>query len=265
MKKTPAFLIFVVFGLLSLFQCSAPKNYFKRQVIRYRLGDRRIRLIRYDFDNKPVVWFNMHDDENTAVKAGRRSINHGRLWEIRHRGGRNIYFRFHGKRYGFDPNRIFTPGGRKKTLQKFSHSYSVEADSVVAHFAQFLIRHVLADAVLVVTLHNNTRGRYSIKSYLPGARFASDAAEVNVASGQDADDFFYCTDSTLYYALKARGWNALLQNNEAVSDDGSLSVYCGQNRMLYVNIEAQRGHRRVQQLMIEDLQKVLDSLAMWVQ
>ncbi len=259
MRKSTLFLLLSMFWLLPMTRCAAPKRFTKRQIIHYRLGDTPVRLVRYDFDTMPLAWFNMHDDENTAIRAARRAIRHGRLWELRHRGGRNIHFRLHGRRYGFDPNRIYTPKGRKKTLQEFSRVYTAEADTAVARFARFLIRRVADDAALVVALHNNTRGKYSVKSYLPGARYAGDAAEVHLAPGTDPDDFFYCADSLLFRALSARGWNALLQNNNAVNDDGSLSVYCGQHGIRYINIEAQRGHRRVQQRMINDLQRILDS------
>ncbi len=262
MKKV--LILLLIAGILPwiLGRCAAPRAYHGRQIMHYRLGNTDVRLIRYDFDSLPVVWFNMHDDENTAVRAARRAVEHGQLWEIRHPGGRNIRFRLHGRRYGFDPNRIYTPEGRKKTLREFSRTYSAEADSAVARFARFLIRQVADDAALVVALHNNTRGKYSVKSYLPGARYAGDAAEVHLASGTDPDDFFYCADSLLFRRLAAAGWNALLQNNDSVSDDGSLSVYCGRNGIRYVNIEAQRGHRRVQQRMIMDLQRVLDSVGL---
>ncbi len=260
MKKARIWLLIAVILPWIIARCAAPHAYRSRQIIHYRLGNTDIRLIHYDYDSLPVVWFNMHDDENTAVRAARRVVGHGRLWELRHPGGRNIRFRLHGKRYGFDPNRIYTPEGRKKTLKEFSHAYTPEADTAVARFARFVLGQVVNDAAVVVALHNNTRGRYSVESYLPGARYAADAAEVHQAPATDPDDFFYCADTLLFRRLAAAGWNALMQNNASVTDDGSLSVYCGRRGIRYVNIEAQRGHRRMQARMITSLQRILDSI-----
>ena len=42
-----------------------------------------------------------------------------------------------------------------------------------------------------------------------------------------------------------------LQDNEQLTDDGSLSVWSAQHQILYANIEVQDGHRCVQAEMIQ--------------
>jgi hypothetical protein len=42
----------------------------------------------------------------------------------------------------------------------------------------------------------------------------------------------------------------LLQNNENVTDDGSLSVYAGMKNIDYINIEAEHGKKEQQKLML---------------
>ncbi len=110
---------------------------------------------------------------------------------------------------------------------------------------------------VVLTLHNNTEGGYSARSYEPGAEYASDAAAVTVHAGTDPDDFFFVTDRALYDALVAEGFNAVLQDNDAATDDGSLSVWAAREGVPYVNVEAQHGHRAEQARMISALVDVL--------
>ncbi len=224
----------------------------------YKLGNKNIRIFKYDFEGGEIVWFNMHDDENTSVRAAKKTLRKGDgiLAELKHAGGRNIRFRFQGETYAFDPNRIYTPAGRKATLEKFG-PYSPQADSLVAGFAGFITDSLLQGAKVIIALHNNTRGRYSILRYLPGEMYEKDASKVFVNPAMDPDDFFYVTDSLIFEKLKERNQNVLLQNNDSVTDDGSLSVYCGKKGIPYVNIEAQRGHKRVQMKMIEMLKEVL--------
>ena len=44
-----------------------------------------------------------------------------------------------------------------------------------------------------------------------------------------------------------------------MTDDGSLSVYCGMKKIPYINVEAQRGHLQEQIAMLKELQNLLPS------
>ncbi len=160
---------------------------------------------------------------------------------------------------GADPNRIFTAAGLARTMEALSDGApSAAGRGAVEALAQHVLtRTGLDQADVVVTLHNNTEANYSAASYQPGAQYAGDAAAVTVRPGSDADDFFFVTDRALYDALVARGFNAVLQDNAAATDDGSLSVWAAQNGRPYVNVEAQHGHRAEQQAMIRALVEVL--------
>ncbi|MDR0289129.1 MAG: hypothetical protein LBH78_03695 [Rickettsiales bacterium] len=48
-----------------------------------------------------------------------------------------------------------------------------------------------------------------------------------------------------------------MQNNKAVEDDGSLSVYAGENNIRYSNVEAEHGHLEQQIDMLSALHSVL--------
>ena len=183
-----------------------------------------------------------------------------------HEGGRNVAFERGARRYAFDPNRIFTDAGALATLRRLNRTDSTVADidpevvEVVRRFAEALLDSVGLDTLRqVVALHNNTDEQYSARSYLPGAEYASDAADVHLEPGSDADDFFFVTERTLFDRLRAEGFNVVLQHNAAVTDDGSLSVFAARAGIRYVNVEAQHGHRAEQERMITVLARVLAS------
>ncbi|WP_420454566.1 hypothetical protein [Rubrivirga sp.] len=211
------------------------------------------------FERFPLNALNLHDDEGTSVEAaldviGRRG---GRLVELVHTGERNVAFTVDGQTVRADPNRMFTPAGRARTLASLSQA-DAAAEAALAAFADSVLAvYAAVPPAVVVTLHNNTEANYSAASYAPGAEYADDAEAVTVHDGTDPDDFFFVTDRALYAALAARGFNAVLQDNAAATDDGSLSVWAAREGVPYVNVEAQHGHRAEQAAMIDALLDVL--------
>jgi len=219
----------------------------------YRIGDREIEVVEHSCGEKGPTIFNMHDDENTSVKAALEVIRKrgGRLIELRHTGERLVTFRIGSETYTVDPNRIFTDEGTRKTLEKYS-SYSPPAFEAVRSFADKLLRDYGLDATgLIITAHNNGADEYSAASYLPGAVYETDAAGVYIAEGSDPDDFFFVTTQKAYNGLKKAGFNVVLQNNDTVTDDGSLSVLAGRKNIPYINCEAEKGHLQEQVKMLE--------------
>ena len=205
---------------------------------------------------------NLHDDENTSVEAALQLLpaHPVRLVELRHSGEREMAFPVDGQQYRCDPNRIFTAVGVRATLEKLSH-WSEAADHEVARLGRQLIELYQLDKLdAVVALHNNSDARYAASSYLPGSEYADDAAAVHIVPGSDPDDFFFVTTRPFYSALAKQGFNVVLQDNQQVTDDGSLSVYCGQQGVPYVNVEAQHGHLAEQVRMLESLLAVLASM-----
>jgi membrane-bound lytic murein transglycosylase MltF len=114
------------------------------------------------------------------------------------------------------------------------------------------------EADAVIALHNNTQGMYSALSYARGGAHAHDAEDVFIRDGTDPDDFFFVTERVVFDSLKRRGHNVVLQDNRRVTDDGSLSVYCGKENVRYINVEADHGHLKEQTQMILDLKAILD-------
>lgn len=207
----------------------------------------------------PLAMLNLHDDEGTSVDAALDVIRAmgGQVVEVQHTGDRNVTFEVDGTSYTADPNRMFTDAGRERTLASLSTASPAALAALAAFADEVLAIYAETEPAVVVTLHNNTEDNYSAASYTEGAPYASDAAAVVIHEGSDPDDFFFVTDAELFRQLAARGFNAVLQDNDAATDDGSLSVWAAQNGRPYVNVEAQHGHREEQARMIRALAEVL--------
>lgn len=226
----------------------------------FRVGETDVRAVQRTWGSGEVVHLNVHDDENTSVEAAEAVLAQygGRLIELRHRGGRRVQFKLGRKGFSFDPNRIFSDQGAKETV---SPGGSRAAVAAAREFARSLLDAFnLTAAATLVALHNNSPGSpLTIGSYAKGGPYQRDAAAVTVAKGRDPDDFFLVTTRALYESLATRGFNVVLQDNGAVRDDGSLSVYCGQRGVRYVNVESRHGHRAEQERM---LSAALDALSL---
>lgn len=238
-------------------QAPAPPQLEIRDV---RLGETLVQLAVTGGQGPGLDYLVLHDDENTAVEAGLEAVRRhgGRLVELRAQGERNVVFTVAGRRFRFDPNRAFTDAGAAATLAAQSPAHrSRAALAAVRGFAGDVVEAYLGDATgFVVTLHNNTDGGYSAASYAPGGSLAGDAADVHLPAGADPDDFFFVTTRELFDALAGRGFAVVLQDNEAVTNDGSLSVWAGRRGLPYVNVEAQHGKVETQIEMLEALREV---------
>ncbi len=198
-----------------------------------------------------IVYFNMHDDENTAVDAIRTFLetHDGYFVELKAQGDRFVGFRLNQAEYKFDPNRIFTEAGIEKSKAPVR---------ALRQFVDTLFTFLFVkDVRTVVALHNNSEGSFSAQSYTAGEPLEKNVAEYNINPNLDADDFYYVTEQWMFTALKSRNENVVLQNTDTVQDDGSLSVYCGQNSISYINIEAQHDHVEEQIRMITLLHNIL--------
>lgn len=230
----------------------------------YTIGGTEIRAIEYRKGDAPsYTLFNMHDDENAGVEAGKQSIEEegGRLVELIYDNTRFIKFELDGREYQFDPNRIFTDAGIEQTMTRWGH-YTPEAHALVRKFAQQLVHDykLLDRSKPVVTLHNNCNHRYSINSYTRGGEYSWAAEDVHVTPSRDPDNFFFVVERPVFDQLKARNYNVVLQKPNA-NDDGSLSYVAAQHDVQYINIEAQDGEVEVQKEMLDELRDVLQQMA----
>ncbi len=234
------------------------KYKIREKIIQYNLGDRAVKIVvsKTAGQLSKFVYFNLHDNENTSVEAAKEIIKKygGTLVEIENGDKRLISFSLKDEEFTFDPNRIFTRVGIKTTLEN-NGKYTIEAESETNKFAEKL-KNLLKNVRLIIALHNNNNENYSIKSYLTGGEYESDAKLVNINSEIDIDDFFFVTGNVFFNFLKEKNQNVALQDNANVTDDGSLSVYCGRQKISYINVEAENGHLAEQTKMLEILQKL---------
>lgn len=230
------------------------------KTIYYKIGDSKtipIKVSQYGPANS-VFCFNMHDNEYTAVQAARLvlELQGGTLLRIENGAQRLVRFKLKGAGYAFDPNRIFSREGISQSLKE-NGPVSPAAIDAVEQFGQRLLQLIPDSIPTIIALHNNTDGDYSVKSYLPGGNRTTDAREVKPVTSQDADDIVFTTDPVLFEQMAAAGFNAILQHNENVKQDGSLSVYCGNRQRSYVNIETEHGKLSQYREMLEKLLQVL--------
>lgn len=217
----------------------------------YKLGRTKISLVKQiASEPKDFIFFNMHENEQTSIKAIKSFAKEHlvNFIYLKHSGKRRIDFELHSK-YSFDPNRIFTPKGRKATLLDGA-SHSDKAQRMVAEFAMDIL-YELKDAKTIIAMHNNTNENYSIHSYMPDSSEAVNTKQLFINPEMDPDDFIYTTVPEFYDAMVKRKINVILQDNQNYADDGSLSVYCGIMDIPYINIETEHGHLEKQLELME--------------
>lgn len=211
--------------------------------IYYKLGETIVPIKRVQYgSSKEVVYINLHADEYTSVQAAEALLRKegGYLIKIDNNNKRNIRFKLKGAYYTFDPNRIFSREGVYQTLATLGR---VDEDAIreVQKFAARFLELIPPNPSCIVALHNNTDGKFGVNSYLPGAEREADAVKVYADPAQDPDDIFFTTDSILYHRLAGEKFNTILQDNDNAWKDGSLSVYCGEKNIPYINCETQHG------------------------
>lgn len=247
--KMKTFLFLVFCGLSVVAMAGGTTRHFEpvTTTVPYRIGETVVLIKVSEYGSERTkVFINLHADEMTSVQAATRMLEEegGLLIRIDNHRKRNIRFKLGGRYYQFDPNRIFSRDGIGQTLRQLGPT-SAAAINAVDGFAQRLLKLIPAAAKYVVALHNNTDGKFGVSSYLPGADRQWDARKVYANNSQDDDDIFFTTDSILYERLAAERYNTILQDNVNVKRDGSLSVYCGERNIPYLNCETQHG--KVQQ------------------
>ena len=203
-----------------------------------------------------IAFIHLHANETTALNAVRQFLerNKGSLFYVKHREERNISLVLNDSVFQFDPNRMFTSAGRKAHLSP----YSAAADSVVKMFANEIVSE-LHSYHMIISVHNNTSSNFSISSYKKGGEFESEASRVYINRKMDEDDFVFTTDENIFDKCRKQKLNVVLQDNVRRTDDGSLSVYCSNVRLFYVNIEAEFGHADQQLKMLRFIYQAVSS------
>lgn len=191
-------------------------------------------------NNIKLAFLNLHENENTSVVSARSYMLYfgGSLVKFSNKHSRLVDFSLDSNHYSVDPNRMFTPEGIEASLKQYS-TYTPEAAAEVSKLAEYVLDiYEFDEQSTVLALHDNG-GTYGANSYLPGQTYENDAAAVNIVDGTNPSDFYYVVDPAFYTSLKNASYNVVLQNNETVTNDGSLSYYSGVKGKAYINFEAQ--------------------------
>lgn len=211
----------------------------------FMLNDKPVEIIRYRYGEPHIRFLALHDTEKTGLEAAFKFMNiyGGCAVELKYGLGRNIDFLDDLKEFSFDPNRMFTDDGAYLGLAKDSGPLIPEdLPDKVRKLGDEVLKFVNADSLgVIIALHNNYEGGFSIVSYTSGNYLENTAAEVFINPAMDPDNFVFVTDRRFFDFLKEKQTNVVLQSNTA-PDDGSLSVYSMQTNIPYANIEAQHGH-----------------------
>ena len=220
------------------------------------VGEDSVMLVITTSDRPGLRYVVLHDDENSAAEAATEIVREhgGSLYELRHEGERNVTFHLEGRRHAFDPNRMFSAEGVASSLARWTPGeVAPGAAEQVKGVADTVLHYLTANYDdLLVAVHNNKADGYSILSYTNG-ELTDDARFSHLASGEDADDFFFTTSERVYHLARDAGFHAVLQNQILAVDDGSLSVYAAANDLPYANVEAEHGHLAQQIKMLEFL------------
>lgn len=195
-------------------------------------------------EHSPVLLYNMHDNENTSAIAGRIVSTRygGEYYELIHNGERLIGFSWKEDSLWIDPNRIYTDAGIWQQLAKNQNCDTILFFQIAEWRDSLLSLLKIQDRSLVIALHNNTNRFYGLDSYTAGGEYELEADTTHQGRIQDADDFYFVTDSTIFNTLAQGRYHVILQANETATDDGSLSVYCAKYGIPYINVEAQHRH-----------------------
>lgn len=232
--------------------------------ISFRLGAKTC-TVKYQENKKGIATLlSLHDNENTAIEAFNslpKEISFN-LFEIRQANERWLAYRTNKKDYFFDPNRIFSKPGIDSTLKKCNEGTAIFPTAVtiqIKNFSDNLLKTLSArnPSKYIISIHNNTNnGTLSLIDYIKPNKYYKEAEDVFMAEGKDLDDFFLVTELNDFNYLKALNENVVLQSDNP-NDDGSLSVYCGKNKIPYINIEAEEGHKNQQMSMLEIIYSLL--------
>ncbi len=224
-----------------------------------RLADEKIWVHIYQSARPGLKFVNLHDNENTAADVAREYIsqNGGQLIELRHGRGRYVIIRRGDSRAQFDPNRMFTTEGLKKSLNHFGDLTAANLKLGTAFSTAVLKLIDVQSGGIIVALHNNTEGKLTIDDFQPGGWYALDTELVHKSNRQDHDDFFFTNHQPIYEALAGLNYNVALMV-KTPQDRGGLGAFVQKQSGIYVNIEAQHGHKKQQRKMLDDLCRLLE-------
>jgi hypothetical protein len=220
----------------------------------FQLGDTSLALTKTWFhDPDHGLYLILHENETTARQAALDHIQKygGIVLALEGQGKRDVAFSLAGKTWVIDPNRIFTARGIEQTLDANNPSSWRKNQSAVmtaVHTAAQIILTQIGPAAAVIAVHNNLN--HTAKDFLQDPLTAG----ICWAGGKKTHEFYYVTCWKDYTALGAQGYTVIWQDAKKAASgqgDGSLSDFCGQRGIRYINVEAAFASSGRQRQMLE--------------
>ena len=224
----------------------------------FHLGEEKVWVHSYERAGSGLTFVNLHDNENTAAQAAKAFLREhgGRLVELQHGRGREVVVRLAGTLYRFDPNRMFSDHGLRKSMEYY-HSLNHETFASASRFAQELTQIIdIRSGQTIIAVHNNTEGKLTIHDYKPGELYGRDTRRVHVEPNRDPDDYYFVSSPAHFQALSSAGYSVALMS-DSPPNRGTLGIYSRAKGANYILVEAQHGHLYEQVEMLELLGTLL--------
>jgi hypothetical protein len=225
----------------------------------------RLNVVNYPNGASDLFFFHMHANEKTAKHAGEEAVraNGGTFMYLSHASEeRDMVVSIGGRRYTFDPNRIFTATGlEQKTEPRPTGNDLAELRRFVDWVeSNISIARSHRARPMVIALHNNTdddtEGR--LLSILTEKDLLNvDNKLVNVNATWDIDNFYIATLPTTYDAMIQGLHPNISLRLEHPRDIGYLSNWMINTAVDYLNVETQHGDDAGNRRMVESLQTLL--------
>lgn len=240
---------------------SAPGKIIKKSII----FDRYLKLRVSPTHNlgSKINWLIIHHNEFHAARVMRWALKKygGQAIEVINRKRprqRALRARVKRKNFLYDPNRIFSARGVRKTLHHYNlflsrryRRYLKPASKYLRKVRRFFLKNFpLSKNKCLIALHNNmNRGKISIKLFKRKKDY-----RVFRSYKMHPKNFVIVTRKKHFDFLKKKGINAAWHFRLSKrSNDGSLSVHSLKNNLCYINIESRFGDSKSQKRIISNI------------
>jgi hypothetical protein len=218
----------------------------------------------------PFRYVVIHGDEETAPLATEEHLKRypGVMIQLVNPGNRWVTFKLSGLpyTYDFDPNRIFTRAGLEQNVRALNRrtrrSRYPRLFEEVEKFRDQLLKLILGARpaeLAVIAVHNNStspRSDFSFETFVNSRGYFPGVEAMQYRRSQSPFNLFVVTEPADYEELARRGMNVVLENAELVADDGSLSVFCGREKIRYANVETRQGELSRQVEMLDAVREI---------
>jgi len=217
----------------------------------FRLGDQLITVEEKGPENQSIIIIGLHNNEHTAImNASFFAEGYGtRFIQLQHKGGQYIEANLRDQNIRFDPDKIFTPTGRKNNLKK-TQSWSKSSIQQVGLFARFM-QDQFTNSTSIISIHES-ENEENINDYTHSPALIRIAKAIHISETSDPNDFIITTDENLFRKLK-QGFNVVLLNKHKLKDDGSLKLYCIRSNKKFVQIQTLADHTSEQLVMLQSV------------